>query len=109
MTALLFLLDIALTSQVGLDWRRLLVGGSLCLCLTELLDQAHWLPLETPLETPADTGVDDLHELLVGHVQEGIQLDSTVGELSEGSGPLLLGGGSGVVVIHCRVTKRDGQ
>lgn len=90
-----------LTTQVGLDGCGLLVGGSLSLSLAELLDETHWLTLETTLEPPSNTGVDNLHEVLVAHVEQRVQLHSTVGELSEGSCSLLLSGGLGIVVIHC--------
>merc|ERR1719222_560552 len=36
--------------EVGLDHVGLLVGGSLLLLLPQLLDQGHWLPLESPGE-----------------------------------------------------------
>lgn len=87
-------------SEVRLDRGGLLVRGSLCLCLAELLDEAHGSSLESSLEPPANTGGYYLHEVLVGHVEESVELDSSVGELLEGPCPLLLGGGSCVVVIH---------
>ena len=86
-------------TEVSLDDGGLLVGGSLSLSLAELLDEAHGLALQTPLELSAGTGVDDAHEVLVGHVEQSVKLDTTVRELAESSLPLELSSGSGVVVI----------
>lgn len=86
-------------TKVGLDGGGLLVGGSLGLGLAETLDETHGLALQTALELSAGTGVDELHEVLVGHVEESIELDTTVGELAESSLALELGSGGGVVVI----------
>lgn len=47
-------------SQVGLDHGGLLVGSSLLLGLSELLDQSHWSSLKTSLEPPSGTSVDEL-------------------------------------------------
>merc|ERR1712192_377508 len=40
--------------QASLDHIGLLVGRSLLLLLPQLLDQGHWLPLESPGELPPD-------------------------------------------------------
>lgn len=79
-------------TEVGLDDGWLLVGAGLLLGLAELLDQAHGAGLESALETAAGTSVDKLNEGLVLHVEEGIELDATVGVLLEGTGGLLGGG-----------------
>lgn len=47
-------------TKVCLDHSRLLIGGSLFLSLTELLDETHWTALETALEPTASTGVNEL-------------------------------------------------
>ncbi|KAI3484861.1 hypothetical protein L1887_51915 [Cichorium endivia] len=86
-------------TQVRLDHGGLLVGLALGLGLAQTLDEAHGLALEAALELSAGTGVDDLHEVLVGHVEERVELDTTVGELAESSLALELGSGGGVVVI----------
>merc|ERR1719508_582810 len=66
--------------EVSLDHVGLLVGGSLLLLLPQLLDQGHRLPFES-----ADK---QLHQLLVIHVKELVEVDTPVGELPEGP-PLL--------------------
>merc|ERR550519_3274088 len=75
-------------SQVVSNHFGLLVGGSLLLLLPQLLDQGHWLPLESPGELPPDPADKQLHQLLVVHVEELIEVDTPVGELPEGP-PLL--------------------
>ena len=60
--------------KVGLDDTGLLTSGSLLLCLSELLDESHGSLFEAALESPAGTGMDELHELLGGKVQQGIEL-----------------------------------
>ena len=72
-------------SQVGLDHVGLLVDGGLLLLLAELLDEGHGLPLEAPGELPADSAGEELHELLVVHVEELVEVDAAVGELAEGT------------------------
>merc|ERR1719477_210988 len=74
--------------EVGLDHVGLLVGGSLLLLLPQLLDEGHGLPLESPGELPPDPADEELHQLLVVHVKELVEVDSPVGELPEGP-PLL--------------------
>ncbi len=90
-------------TKVGLDGSGLLVGEALGLGLTETLDETHGLALKTTLETSAGTSVDNAHEVLVGHVEERVELDTTVGELAESSLALELSSGGGVVVIPARV------
>jgi len=51
-------------TEVGLDEVRLLIRPGLLLGLAKLLDQAHWLALETAVETTAGTGVHDITELV---------------------------------------------
>lgn len=92
-------------TEVSLDGGGLLVRLALGLGLTETLDEAHGLALETTLESSAGTGVDERHEILVGHVEESIELDTSVGELAESSLALELGSGGGVVLIPTKVGK----
>lgn len=61
-------------TKVCLDEIWLLVGLSLLLGLAELLDQAHWLALETTVESAAGTGVNDISELLGGEVKESARV-----------------------------------
>jgi hypothetical protein len=49
-------------TQVSLDHCGLLVGSSVLLGCTELLDEAHGFTLESSLEPPSCSGVDKLHE-----------------------------------------------
>lgn len=51
-------------SKVCLDKIRLLVGFSLLLGLTQLLDQPHGLALETAVEPTASAGVNDIAKLV---------------------------------------------
>merc|ERR1719216_433076 len=74
--------------EVSLDHVGLLVGGSLLLLLPQLLDEGHGLPLESPGELPPNPADEELHQLLVVHVKELVEVDSPVGELPEGP-PLL--------------------
>ena len=74
--------------QVGLDDVGLLVGRALPLLLTELLDEGHGLPLQSPGELPAHPTGEQLHQLLVGHVQQLVEVHAAVRELAE-SPPLL--------------------
>jgi hypothetical protein len=51
-------------TEVGLDEVWLLVGLGLLLRLAELLDQTHWLALETAVETTAGAGMDNITKLV---------------------------------------------
>jgi len=84
-------------TEMGLDEVWLLIWLGLLLSLAELLDQAHWLALETTVESSAGTGMDEIAELFGGEVEELLEINTSVGELSEGSLGLLLGGVNGVV------------
>jgi hypothetical protein len=84
-------------TEVGLDNSGLLVSGSILLGLTQLLDQTHGLALKTTLETSTGTGVDKVHELLGGQIQELVKVNSAVRKLAEGA--LLPRVNSGVVVM----------
>jgi len=57
-------------TEVSLDGVWLLVWLGLLLGLAELLDQTHWLALETTVEPATGAGVDDIAKLLGGEVQE---------------------------------------
>jgi len=79
--------------QMGLDHVGLLVCGRLLLLLAKLLDQGHGLALQATGELAADPAREQLHELLVVHVQELVEVDSAVRELAEGPALAQLGGG----------------
>lgn len=51
-------------SQVSLDDGRLLIWRRLLFGLAQLLDQSHWLALQTTGETPAGAAVHQLHQLV---------------------------------------------
>ena len=57
-------------TEVSLDEVWLLVWLGLLLGLAKLLDQTHWLALETAVEPAAGASVDDIAELLGGEVEE---------------------------------------
>jgi hypothetical protein len=57
-------------AEVSLDKVRLLVGLGLLLRLSELLDEAHRLALQTTVEPTAGTGVDEVAEFFGGEVEE---------------------------------------
>ena len=57
-------------SEVSFDKIGLLVGLSLLLGLSQLLDQTHGLALEATVEPTAGSGVDNITELVGGEVEE---------------------------------------
>jgi hypothetical protein len=57
-------------TEVRLDEVGLLVGLGLLLGLSQLLDKAHRLALETAVEPTAGTGVDEVTEFFRREVQE---------------------------------------
>ena len=69
--------------EVGLDDVGLLVGRRLLLLLPELLDERHRLPLEAARELPPDAAREQLHQLLVVHVQQLVEVDAAVRVLAE--------------------------
>merc|ERR1740124_1938543 len=75
-------------SQMCFDDGRFLVDWALLLLLTKLFDQSHGLTLEATANFPSDTAREQFHELFIVHVQELIQVHTSVSELTEG--PLLL-------------------
>jgi hypothetical protein len=70
-------------TQVGLDTTRLFALRSFLLGLTQTLDQCHGLTLQTSGHATTCACTDQVHELIVGQVQECFELDTTKGELSE--------------------------
>lgn len=86
-------------SEVGLDEVGLLVGLSLLLSLSELLDETHGAALQATVDPAAGTSVDNIAKLVRGEVEELIKVDSSVGELSERSLSLELGSLLGVVFV----------
>lgn len=78
-------------SQMGLDWSWLLVCRSVLLGLSELLDETHWLALESSLELSSRSSVDNVHQLFGREVEKRLEINSSELESSEGSGLLQLG------------------
>ena len=60
-------------SEVSLDEVRLLVGLGLLLGLSQLLDQAHGLALQTTVDSATGTCVNDIAQLLRAEVQESVR------------------------------------
>ena len=75
-------------SQMCFDDVRFLVDWAFLFLLTKLFDQSHGLTLEATANFPSDTAREQFHELFIVHVQELIQVHTSIGELTEG--PLLL-------------------
>jgi len=72
-------------TQMSLDGVGLLVGKASLLALAQLLDQTHGLSLEAAGELAADAAREQLHKLISGHVEELVEIDSSVGVFPEGS------------------------
>ena len=70
-------------SQVGLDTAWLLAWRSLLLGLSQALDEGHGLALEPTRHATTGTSSDQVHQLIVGQVQQLFELNSTEGELLE--------------------------
>ena len=71
--------------EVRLDDVRLLVWRRLLLLLPELLDERHRFPLEATRKLPPDAAREQLHQLLVVHVQQLVEVDAAVRVLAEGT------------------------
>lgn len=65
--------------QVRLDEVWLLVGLGLLLGLTQFLDQAHGLALQTTVEPAAGAGVHDIAELVGGEIEESVDVQRNIG------------------------------
>jgi len=72
-------------TEVGLDDGRLLIGRSFPLSLAEFFDETHWLAFQASLEPSPCACMYQVDEVLVIHVKELLELDSTVGECAEGT------------------------
>merc|ERR1719396_109647 len=71
--------------QVRLHSLGLLTVGGLALGLAQLLEECDRLPLDAAAEFPALARAEELHQVLVAHVKELIEVDATVGVLAEGA------------------------
>ena len=72
-------------TQVSLDSLRLVTDGGLTLRLSELLNQALLILVQTSVELSASTSVEKLTQLLGAKLQQVVQINSSVRELSEDS------------------------
>ena len=70
-------------TKMSLDRSRLLIGGSVLLGNTELLNETHGLAVKTTSESAAGTSMDNLAELLSVKLKEIRKVNTTVGELLE--------------------------
>ncbi|KAL3771895.1 hypothetical protein ACHAW5_008345 [Stephanodiscus triporus] len=70
-------------AEVGLDAAGLLARLGLLLRLAEALDEGHGLALQPAGHAPAGAGGDEVHQLVVGQVEEGVELDAAEGEFLE--------------------------
>lgn len=70
-------------AQVSFHDCWLLIWRCFLLCFAQLLDQGHRFAFQSSRETSAGSAVHQLAQLLVGHVQELIQINSAVSEFSE--------------------------
>ena len=78
-------------SEVGLDWLWSLHGAlNGQLLLLKLLDQVLVLLLEASSERSSVSRVGHVGELLGAHLQQVVEIDTSVAELLEGSSLLLL-------------------
>lgn len=59
-------------SEMSLDEVGLLVGLGVLLGFSQLLDQTHRLPLQTPVDSATGTSVDDISQLLGVEVEKAI-------------------------------------
>lgn len=74
-------------SEVSLNKVGLLVGPSLLLGLSELLDETHGSSLQTTVDPAAGTSVDDISELVGAEVQEAVEATVSANH-SQVRGPL---------------------
>lgn len=73
----------AYVSQMSLDDLWFLVLGGFLFSLVELLDESHRLAGEAPTELSASAGGEEWEKLNGLHVEEGIEIDASEGELLE--------------------------
>ena len=69
--------------QVCPHWGWFLPRRGVLFSFPQFFDESQGLPLQTTLESPPGAGVEQLHQILHVHVQELVQVDSTIGELPE--------------------------
>ena len=63
---------------MGLNNVGFLIDGALLLLLPQLLDEGHWLSLESTAELSPDAAREQLHQLLVVHVKKLVEVHSAV-------------------------------
>jgi len=72
-------------TEVGLDAPRLLADGGVLLGGAEALDERHGLALEAAGHAAAGAAGHEVHELVVGQVEELVEVNALEGELPEGT------------------------
>ena len=77
-------------TEVGLDGDWLLTIWALLLGLGQLFNQSHWTSLDASGKLSSMSCVKHLDDISGRHVQELLELNTSEGELSEGTGLLLL-------------------
>uniref|UniRef100_A0A8C1UK65 Uncharacterized protein n=1 Tax=Cyprinus carpio TaxID=7962 RepID=A0A8C1UK65_CYPCA len=77
-------------SQVSLHHLWFLHRRRLLLGLAEALEERLLLPPEAAVQPPPLSGAVELHQLLAGHVQQLVQIHTSVGEFPEGTLLLLV-------------------
>ncbi len=92
-------------SEVGLDGDWLLTISNILLSLGQFLDQGHGSSLDASGKLSSVSGVEHLDDLSGWHVQELLELNTSVGELSESTGLLLLSQISCVIDVSHSVTE----
>jgi hypothetical protein len=98
-------------TQVSLDSLRLVTDGGLTLRLSELLNQALLILVQTSVELSASTSVEKLTQLLGAKLQQVVQINSSVRELSEDSllisliNNIIINFRSSIIIIFCESIK----
>lgn len=90
-------------SEVGLDEVGLLVGLSLLLSLSELLDETHGAALQATVDPAAGTSVDNIAKLVGGEVEEPVEWR----KIKHQHGFRSLGGASSQVFIFQQSRRRN--
>jgi len=70
-------------SQVCLDQVGLLIGLGVLLCLAQFLDQTHRAALQSTVESTTGAGMEDVEEFVGWDVEELVEINASVGKLSE--------------------------
>ncbi len=95
-------------AKVSSNWDWLLSIWALFFRLSKLLDQSHGTSLDASGKLSSLSRIEHLDDIGSRHIQKLLELDPTIGELSEGTGLLLLSKIDWVLdVSHNSETKGD--